>query len=233
MNALRIAVLAAGTLALASTSASAQLRSSRIPPGQMPPPGLCRVWIDGVAAGRQPRATDCATARMNAPANSRVIYGGQSQGRVSLDPRGATSGRYDPRADPRSPIYDPRFDPNSRVYDPRNGNGSGTRGTYDPRRDPNSTVYDPRYDPNSRVYDPRTRTDGRDRDGVYESRQGDKDREKWERKREKEFEKAERKRNKHGRDDGDDGDDDDEHEEGQRGRSNAGNHNRGHGRGHG
>ncbi len=49
--------------------------SSRIPPGHLPPRGLCRVWIDGVPPGLQPPVTDCATAERNRVANSRVIYG--------------------------------------------------------------------------------------------------------------------------------------------------------------
>ena len=43
---------------------------------------MCRVWIDGVPPGRQPRATDCATARANVPGNGRVIYG-NNRGRGS------------------------------------------------------------------------------------------------------------------------------------------------------
>jgi hypothetical protein len=51
--------------------------SSRIPPGHLPPRGLCRVWIDGVPPGQQPPVTDCATAERNRTVNSRVIYGDQ------------------------------------------------------------------------------------------------------------------------------------------------------------
>ena len=53
--------------------------SSKIPPGQRPPAGMCRVWINGVPPGHQPRATDCATAEIRAAqtANARVIYGDQ------------------------------------------------------------------------------------------------------------------------------------------------------------
>lgn len=50
-------------------------RNSRIPPGQLPPRGKCRVWIDEVPPGMQPPVTDCATAERNRTANSRVIYG--------------------------------------------------------------------------------------------------------------------------------------------------------------
>ena len=131
----RFASLVASALALAASTAGAQTLRTDIPPGQMPPAGLCRVWIDGVPPGRQPRATDCATARAQAPANARIIYGSQSQGRVSLDPRAGTrDGRYDPRADPRSPSYDPRFDRNSRLYDPRHETNDHD-GVFDRRND--------------------------------------------------------------------------------------------------
>ena len=134
MFTLRFAILAGSALALATTTAGAQGRRTGIPPGQMPPAGLCQVWIDGVPPGRQPRPTDCATARRHAPANSHVIYGNQSQGRVSLNPRaGTVNGRYDSRADPRSPSYDPRYDSNSRLYDPRNGNYSNSGSRYNDR----------------------------------------------------------------------------------------------------
>ena len=48
---------------------------SKVPPGHLPPKGMCRVWIDGVPPGRQPPVTDCVTAELNRTANSRVIYG--------------------------------------------------------------------------------------------------------------------------------------------------------------
>jgi hypothetical protein len=51
-------------------------KSTRIPPGQMPPAGMCRVWIDGVPPGQQPAPTDCQTAVATKPANARVIFGG-------------------------------------------------------------------------------------------------------------------------------------------------------------
>jgi hypothetical protein len=199
MDKLRSAIVG-GALALTAASTGAQ----SIPPGQMPPAGLCRVWIDGVPPGRQPRATDCATARRNAPANSRIIYGGDANLRTN------TNGQYDPRRDPRSPQYDPRYG----TYDPRNGTNNGT---YDPRNGTNNGTYDPRhtgtYDPrypnsgtvnNGGVYDPRRTTNS---NGTYDSRMSRKDREKWEKKREKEYEKAQKKGRK-GHDRDDDHDDD-------------------------
>src|SRR5215207_5738704 len=84
-------------------------RSASIPPGQMPPAGMCRIWIDGVPPGRQPRATDCATARRNAPSNSRIVYGPRTSGRYD--------DRYDARNDGRYGVYD-----RGSVYD-RDGDG--------------------------------------------------------------------------------------------------------------
>jgi hypothetical protein len=70
--------LTLGLVAAAALAAplSAQGRNSvGIPPGQMPPAGMCRIWIDGVPPGHQPRPTDCVTAERNVPYNGRVIYG--------------------------------------------------------------------------------------------------------------------------------------------------------------
>jgi hypothetical protein len=36
---------------------------------------MCRIWLAGVPAGRQPSPTDCRTAERNVPTNGRVIYG--------------------------------------------------------------------------------------------------------------------------------------------------------------
>jgi hypothetical protein len=36
---------------------------------------MCRIWLDGVPAGRQPAPTDCASALRNRPANGQVIFG--------------------------------------------------------------------------------------------------------------------------------------------------------------
>lgn len=51
--------------------------SSDIPERYRPPPGMCRVWIEGVPASRQPAPTDCPSAIRNRPANARVIFGEQ------------------------------------------------------------------------------------------------------------------------------------------------------------
>ena len=58
--------------------------SSRIPPGHMPPPGSCRIWVDGTPPGHQPPPTDCRTAereRYRYGSNARVVYGDRTYGR--------------------------------------------------------------------------------------------------------------------------------------------------------
>jgi hypothetical protein len=52
--------------------------SNKVPPGHLPPAGMCRIWIDGVPPGQQPAPTDCQTAVATRPANARVIWGDQS-----------------------------------------------------------------------------------------------------------------------------------------------------------
>ena len=47
----------------------------QIPKGFAPPAGMCRIWLEGVPASRQPAPTDCITALRNKPANGRVIFG--------------------------------------------------------------------------------------------------------------------------------------------------------------
>jgi hypothetical protein len=53
-------------------------KSHDVPPGHLPPAGMCRVWIDGVPPGQQAAPTDCQTAVATKPANARVIWGDQS-----------------------------------------------------------------------------------------------------------------------------------------------------------
>lgn len=64
---------------LAPAMAGAQGRDGGIPAGHRPPPGMCRIWVDGVPAGQQPAATDCATALRTRPSNGRVIFGDEKR----------------------------------------------------------------------------------------------------------------------------------------------------------
>jgi hypothetical protein len=50
-------------------------RDPVVPSRYAPPPGMCRIWIRDVPAGRQPAPTDCASAVRNRPANGKVLFG--------------------------------------------------------------------------------------------------------------------------------------------------------------
>lgn len=71
--------LALATLVLGSLvpfTVRAQGRGhDKVPPGQMPPAGSCRIWLDGLPPGHQPLPTDCETAYRDAPPDSRVLVG--------------------------------------------------------------------------------------------------------------------------------------------------------------
>jgi hypothetical protein len=79
-------------------------KSEHIPPGQMPPAGMCRIWIDGVPPGQQPAPTDCQTAVATKPANARVIFGGEGttfpgKANGKFDKSGKGKGHDDDRDD--------------------------------------------------------------------------------------------------------------------------------------
>ena len=91
-------------------------RAQGIPPGQMPPANLCRVWYENRAPGRQPGPTNCRTAESVASRdrNARVIYG-----EGSYDARSAY-GTYDDRYG-QYPDYDRGVERRGQVRDPRYG----------------------------------------------------------------------------------------------------------------
>ena len=73
-------------VALAATPAFAQGKGKGkdkqgIPPGHLPPAGMCRVWYEGVPPGRQPRPTSCYEAERMASrdGDARVIYGSNTR----------------------------------------------------------------------------------------------------------------------------------------------------------
>ncbi len=45
-----------------------------VPPGHLPPVGMCRVWIRGRPPGRQPRPRTCDNILANAPAGAMILY---------------------------------------------------------------------------------------------------------------------------------------------------------------
>lgn len=77
MRSLAVLTVLVGLTAATPLEAQVRGRAQGVPPGQLPPPGMCRVWYDGVAPGRQPRPTSCNEAERVASRNrnARVIYG--------------------------------------------------------------------------------------------------------------------------------------------------------------
>jgi hypothetical protein len=56
------------------TKAPPRKATTTVPKEQLPPKGMCRIWVENVPANRQPAPTDCATAVRNRPPNARVIF---------------------------------------------------------------------------------------------------------------------------------------------------------------
>jgi hypothetical protein len=75
MLALAGAVVMGGVAASPLAAQERQERRDTIPAAYNPPPGMCRIWVDGVPAAQQPAPTDCSSAVKNRPANGRVIFG--------------------------------------------------------------------------------------------------------------------------------------------------------------
>ena len=55
-----------------------------VPQTHLPPPGMCRIWLDNVPPAQQPAPTDCASAARNLPRNGRLLY--NDEGRNSRLP---------------------------------------------------------------------------------------------------------------------------------------------------
>lgn len=76
ITALIAAALAAPTELAAQRSNQKQGRGpARVSKQFQPPPGMCRIWINGVPANKQPAPTDCVTALRNRPSNGRILFG--------------------------------------------------------------------------------------------------------------------------------------------------------------
>jgi len=184
MITLRHALAVGAAMLVAGSSADAQLRrttGTTYPDAQTMPTGMCRIWIEGLPANRQPAPTDCATARRNQPRNSRIIYGSRPTNVYgNRDPRSIPgTPQYDPRYDPRSGQYDPRLDPHNRGNDGRNDD------KYDRKRDKEREKWERKREKereqawkkankgkgHDRDDDDRDH-DRRDRDGRYDGRNG-------------------------------------------------------------
>ena len=110
------ALIAFAVLASVAEAQGRGHKAGKVPPGHLPPAGLCRVWYDGVPPGHQPRATSCANARYEAArSGGRVIYGGGS--RDDRDDR-YDRDRYPDDRYPRDQYPDGRY-PDARYPDGR------------------------------------------------------------------------------------------------------------------
>ncbi|MFN9576412.1 MAG: hypothetical protein ACK6AH_07605, partial [Gemmatimonadota bacterium] len=90
--------------------APAPARDDEVPREYEPPAGLCRVWVDGVPADRQPAPTDCATAVRNRPNNARVIFGANTDAAMTRAKRQLSGGELDTRVE-QGPRRDGRRTP--------------------------------------------------------------------------------------------------------------------------
>lgn len=70
------AALAAGSGSLGAQARKQNSRDAKaqVPRTHLPPPGMCRIWLDNVPPAQQPAPTDCASAVRNQPRNGRVIF---------------------------------------------------------------------------------------------------------------------------------------------------------------
>ena len=136
-----------------------------VPPGQLPPPGACRVWYDNRPPGQQPRPTNCNDAERLASRdrNARVIYGDRT---IQND------GRYYPTY-PTAPTPYPGARPPSSSRYPGGGYGYGSVSFDNGYRDGvDKGREDARGD---RSYDPNRHSRYRSADHGYNSRLGSKD----------------------------------------------------------
>lgn len=101
-----LVVACAFLAAIAPAAARGQAGSgnAEIPAAYMPPPGLCRIWVEKVPPEKQPAPTDCTKALRNKPSNARVIFGDAkatavTPPRTNAAPPPATGGRGNVRPD--------------------------------------------------------------------------------------------------------------------------------------
>jgi len=127
--------------------AQAPAGGTGVPDGYRPPPGMCRIWIDGVPADRQPAPTDCATAVRRRPANARVVFGEQpanppASASLMATPAATPKSEAPPNAEPAPKAEAPRPPPSAPMPPP---NATGTRSA------PPSAVPPPRVPPTTHV----------------------------------------------------------------------------------
>ena len=118
-------LLTVATLGAVTATADAQGRgrakgADDVPPGQRPPAGMCRIWINNVPPGHQPAPTDCETAVRNQPPNSQIIWGDNTtrRDRSMSDVDRRRGDRRDDRNRNRDDGRGYRRDPHGHAYDP-------------------------------------------------------------------------------------------------------------------
>jgi hypothetical protein len=57
-----------------SSAGPSTARTLGIPPGHLPPPGKCRIWIPGVPPGHQGPSGSCAALARRVPTNGLLVY---------------------------------------------------------------------------------------------------------------------------------------------------------------
>jgi len=85
MLALLATACASRTVVVASPPATSRANTAvtlGVPPGHLPPPGRCRIWIPGRPPGRQLRARSCNGIAAAAPAGSWILYRPSSDRRL-------------------------------------------------------------------------------------------------------------------------------------------------------
>ena len=98
-------VLVFAAMAAGSASLQAQARPqpqdgrTAVPRTHLPPPGMCRIWLDNVPPAQQPAPTDCASAARNLPRNGRLVY--------SDEPRNPRLPLVKSLKDPPTPVTPP------------------------------------------------------------------------------------------------------------------------------
>ena len=70
-------------------------KNAPVPKEHLPPPGMCRIWLDNVPANRQPAPTDCATAIRNKPPNALVVFPPGKDGNADAQKQAPGRGRPD------------------------------------------------------------------------------------------------------------------------------------------
>lgn len=99
---LLVATLASGPAMAQASKAKEKEKETPVPKAYLPPPGMCRIWVDNVPAARQPAPTDCVSAIRNRPPNARVVFPAATDGRAGA-PKNLAPGRPRPDTTRRKP----------------------------------------------------------------------------------------------------------------------------------